>query len=205
MGQEAVCTAHLDGEATDGKALLETDEVIFRGGFRTRVPFREIDAVEVDGDELVLRFGRRTLILGLGARVATTWADKIRNPKSRLDKLGVTPGMRVAIVGTLDDDAFRKELADRVDTVAVRPRRGSDIIFFAAHRTKDLDRLATFARSLAPTGAIWVIRPKGVATISEQDVLARGRAAGLVDTKVVRFSDTHTAEKFVIPVARRPG
>jgi hypothetical protein len=24
-----------------------------------------------------------------------------------------------------------------------------------------------------------------------------------VDVKVVRFSDTHTAEKFVIPVARR--
>jgi hypothetical protein len=30
-----------------------------------------------------------------------------------------------------------------------------------------------------------------------------GKLAGLVDVKVARFSDTHTAEKFVIPVARR--
>jgi hypothetical protein len=26
-----------------------------------------------------------------------------------------------------------------------------------------------------------------------------GQAAGLVDVKVVRFSETHTAEKFVVP------
>jgi hypothetical protein len=30
-----------------------------------------------------------------------------------------------------------------------------------------------------------------------------GKSAGLVDVKVVRFSRTHTAEKFVIPVTRR--
>jgi hypothetical protein len=33
--------------------------------------------------------------------------------------------------------------------------------------------------------------------------MTAGRAAGLVDTKVVRFSETHTAEKFVIPRAKR--
>jgi len=30
-----------------------------------------------------------------------------------------------------------------------------------------------------------------------------GKDAGLVDVKVVSFSDTLTAEKFVVPVARR--
>ena len=30
-----------------------------------------------------------------------------------------------------------------------------------------------------------------------------GKAAGLVDVKVVRLSDTHTAEKYVIPVSKR--
>ncbi|MFL6248779.1 MAG: hypothetical protein ACJ74H_22330 [Thermoanaerobaculia bacterium] len=34
--------------------------------------------------------------------------------------------------------------------------------------------------------------------------IAAGKAAGLVDVKVVRFSDTHTAEKFVIPLKSRP-
>ena len=33
--------------------------------------------------------------------------------------------------------------------------------------------------------------------------MAAGKRAGLVDVKVVSFSETVTAEKFVIPVARR--
>jgi hypothetical protein len=47
------------------------------------------------------------------------------------------------------------------------------------------------------------VRPKGVPEISEKDVMDRGRAAGLVDVKVCAFSATHTAEKLVIPKARR--
>ena len=52
-------------------------------------------------------------------------------------------------------------------------------------------------------GALWIIRPKGVKEITEAETMAAGKAAGLVDVKVVRFSDTHTAEKFVIPLASR--
>jgi hypothetical protein len=48
-----------------------------------------------------------------------------------------------------------------------------------------------------------VIRPKGRPEISERSVMAAGKAAGLVDVKVVAFSSTHTAEKFMIPVANR--
>ena len=33
--------------------------------------------------------------------------------------------------------------------------------------------------------------------------MAAGKRAGLVDVKVVSYSDTHSAEKYVIPVARR--
>jgi hypothetical protein len=48
-----------------------------------------------------------------------------------------------------------------------------------------------------------VVRPKGRTEITEDDVMKAGKAAGLVDVKVVRFSETHTAEKFVIPLSRR--
>jgi hypothetical protein len=34
-------------------------------------------------------------------------------------------------------------------------------------------------------------------------MMRAGQTAGLVDVKVVSFSDTLTAEKFVIPVAKR--
>jgi hypothetical protein len=48
------------------------------------------------------------------------------------------------------------------------------------------------------------VRPKGSKAITEAETMAAGKRAGLVDVKVVSFSETHTAEKFVIPVAARP-
>jgi hypothetical protein len=77
------------------------------------------------------------------------------------------------------------------------------VIFLAANRRDELGRLAALRGSLAPAGAVWVLRPKGDPAISEGDVMSAGKAAGLVDVKVVRFSSTHTAEKLVIPLARR--
>jgi hypothetical protein len=47
------------------------------------------------------------------------------------------------------------------------------------------------------------VRPKGRPEIGEAAVMAAGKAAGLVDVKVVSFSVTHTAEKFVIPAKDR--
>jgi len=59
------------------------------------------------------------------------------------------------------------------------------------------------AGAIRPDGAVWTIRPKGKGGISENDTMAAGKRAGLVDVKVASFSETQTAEKFVIPVARR--
>jgi hypothetical protein len=47
------------------------------------------------------------------------------------------------------------------------------------------------------------VYPKGQKQITENDVLGAGRKSGLKDVKVVGFSPTHTALKFVIPVESR--
>jgi hypothetical protein len=51
--------------------------------------------------------------------------------------------------------------------------------------------------------ALWIVYPKGRTEITERDVLKAGRAAALKDVKVVGFSATHSALKFVIPVSQR--
>ena len=51
--------------------------------------------------------------------------------------------------------------------------------------------------------AIWIVYPKGQRHIREADVMRAGKAAGFTDNKICRFSETHTALRFVIPVARR--
>src|SRR5581483_10551440 len=102
------------------------------------------------------------------------------------------------------DEAFLKELERAVAMVSIgRVLKNSDAIFVGATRISQLSRLESLKASLKPAGAVWIVRPKGRPEISEAAVMAAGKAAGLVDVKVVRFSDTHTAEKFVIPVAAR--
>lgn len=129
-------------------------------------------------------------------------AERYRR-KPRLQKLGVKPEWRASVIG-VDDEAFLAELKAAVAFLAVgRAAPLSDAIFYGVTKESQLPRLETLKKSIRQAGAIWVIRPKGRPEISESSVMAAGKLAGLVDVKVVGFSATHTAEKFVIPLAMR--
>ena len=69
--------------------------------------------------------------------------------------------------------------------------------------SKDLSQISKLAKSLKGAAGLWIVYPKGQKQITENDVIAAGRKSGLKDVKVVGFSSTHTALKFVIPVERR--
>jgi len=123
--------------------------------------------------------------------------------RSLLDKLGVKPGQRIAVVG-IENPEFRKELASRVpDFGRGKPQDDLDLLFYGAESAQALHRLENLVRLIKRDGGIWVIYPKGQAHIRELDVISAGKAAGLVDNKVARFSETHTALRFVIPLVRR--
>jgi len=122
-----------------------------------------------------------------------------------LDKLGVKPGSKVAVVD-LDDAGFVKLLRGRTpDVVKGRPRGPVDLVFMGATELKDLERLADLKGWIEPNGAIWVVRPKGGRSeIRDTDVIAAGLAAGLVDNKIASFSDTHGAMRLVFRLRDRP-
>jgi hypothetical protein len=207
MGFEATCRATLDGTSGRGQALLETTELRFSGDFKARVPLGEVESVKIAGKTLTLKWRGRVLALELGD-AAGKWAEKIKNPPSRLQKLGVKPGMRVAMVGRFDfEPGFAAELEKAGATLAAATSRAPvDILFYALTAPPDLDRIAGLAKRLEPAGALWTLRPKGKDTpVTESETRGAGLRAGLVDVKVAAFSATHTAEKFVIPLAKRKG
>ena len=127
-----------------------------------------------------------------------------------LDKLGVRPGMRVAIVGDLDVDpdgpTIRRDLADRTsDITDGQPLPDTDLVLLLADSTEDLEVLGDLRERIRPAGAIWVISRKGTAaTMRDVEVMAAARERGLVDNKVVAFSAARTSIRLVIPVALRP-
>jgi hypothetical protein len=122
-----------------------------------------------------------------------------------LDKLGVKPGARVAVID-VEVHEFIEEVARRTaDLTRGDARAGSDAIFFGADSVEELARLPALRLLIRPDGAIWVVSRKGKgASIRDVDVIEAAKSAGLVDNKVVSFSDTHTALRLVIPRASRP-
>ena len=113
-----------------------------------------------------------------------------------LEKLGIRPGTAVALVH--GSRAFAAEVRTAGALVRRSPADAEVTLLFAA----DLGDLASLP-TVTGAAALWIVYPKGRKDITENDVLAAGRAAALTDTKVARFSDTHTALKFVVPRSRR--
>jgi hypothetical protein len=203
MGAEVDCRVELNGDSSEGRALLETHELIFRGDFRLKIPFRTISSLRNNDGSLTVAFGDSVAVFHLGSR-ADAWADKIRNPKSRLDKLGIKPDHRVSVV-SLEDDDFVAELRKRTaDVSTARGRSSSDVIFLGAPTKRSLDRLTTMRKNITRAGAVWVVRPKGIkGGLTETDIISAAKSQGLVDVKVVSFSETHSALKLVIPLDQR--
>jgi hypothetical protein len=205
MGAEAKCTVRSGGKSATGTARLEMDVLQFRGAdLRLSIPFKAMKKVVARDGTLTVTSGDGPASFDLGP-AAVKWADKIKNPPSRLDKIGVKPDWRASALG-VEDETFLTELERAVAFLSIgRVAKESDAIFYGVTKEAQLSRLEPLKGGIKANGAIWVIRPKGRPEISEGAVMAAGKRAGLVDVKVVSFSATHTAEKFVIPVAKRPG
>jgi hypothetical protein len=207
VGDQVPCTLRLGEVSSAGTAHLESEELIFRGTSRLVIRFSEVSSATVaPGDELRVTYpGGVVAISGLGHR-AQRWATAITHPKPLLDKLGVKPGMWVAVVGVDDEDFVAQLTRRRAEVTAGAPRSGAtgyDLIFLRIAERGELRRIPALAGRLRPEGALWVLRPKGSPDVGEVEMLDAGRAAGLVDTRVVAFSKVLSAARFVIPTAHR--
>jgi hypothetical protein len=202
MGNEIKCRAQFGKQESEGKALLETSEILFRGGFRLKIPFSAIKTAKAVNGELRMLTAEGRAVFYLGA-AAEKWCDKILHPKSRLEKLGVKPEAKVSFLGSFDPE-FLLEISELTKFVSAgKLSADSECIFFASPSKQDLGALGKITKTMKGAAALWIVYPKGQKQITENDVLAAGRKLGLKDVKVVGFSLTHTALKFVIPLSQR--
>lgn len=211
MGLEARCQARVGERTVEVKALLESDELILRGEHRARLAFASLDSVEASAGQLILHQQGEQIALDLGP-AAERWAEKIRNPRTLLDKLGVKPGMRAATIGLTDANLLQQlrssvlpvELpAGSTPPSADTDGTGLDLVFVQIDNPADLAQLPALRATITQAGAIWALHPKGRRDLKDTDVMAAGKAAGLVDNKVARVSELHSALRFVIPKAAR--
>jgi len=201
MGNELTCTLIHEGKSFCGKALLETSELLFRGETRLKIALGSITAMTARDGELHLRTKEGLAVFRLGPQ-AEKWRKKIAKPRSVVEKLGVKAGQSVSVLGTSLDEFIESLRKQKCLVGKGKIAKDAVWIFLAAAKKQHLRRVPAITPSIRGTTALWIIYRKGQKTISEADVRSAGLKAGLVDVKVVSFSATHTALKFVMRVAK---
>jgi hypothetical protein len=202
MGAEATTTLKIGRRSYEGTALLEADELRFRGDTRLRIALHDVSAVSAKDGVLRVEHTNGVACFALGD-AAERWAEKIRSPRTLADKLGVKRGMRVAVMGVVDEGVLADLAAKGAELVNGSIPDGVALVLFRVEVPAALSQLAAMTTRVARDGAIWVVHPRGVSAVADTVIFAAAKEAGLVYTKVVRFSDTDTAEKLVIPRAAR--
>jgi len=203
MGLEAECTVRVGRKISAGTAQLEGERLIFRGEFRLEIPFEDIRSIAVEANALIVSTADQEARFELGAGVADRWIQLIKQPKGLFEKLEIGQSTRVAVVD-IRDAAFLTALRRRAASVAEgRVPQGAPVIFFGVETKDALRKIQLLRARMTDAGVLWLIRQKGSKAVAETEVYQAVRAAGLVDTKVVAFSKTHTAHKCVIPLELR--
>jgi hypothetical protein len=205
MGNESTCQAQIGNRQLTGKASLETTELLFRptdGSQRLKIPFSSIKSASASDGKLHIQTAEALSIFDLGP-IADKWCHKILHPKTRTEKLGIKSATSISLLGTFAPD-FKKEFraaTKKITESKIDP--AAEIIFLAAASKKDLAPVPKIAKTLKGAAALWIVYPKGKKELTELEVIQSGRNSGLKDVKVVGFSPTHTALKFVLPLANR--
>jgi hypothetical protein len=202
VGAEARTTLKIGRQSYEGTALLETDELRFRGDTRMRIALRDVSAVSAKDGILRVEHANGVACFVLGD-AAEAWAEKIRSPRTLADKLGVKRGMQVAVIDVDDRDILDDLEAKGAQLVIGSVPQDAMMVLFRIVRPSQLATLGAMTSRIARDGAIWVVHPRGDATVADTIIFAAARDAGLTYTKVVRFSERDTAEKLVIPRAAR--
>jgi hypothetical protein len=129
--------------------------------------------------------------------------------RALVDKLGVKPGARVALIGAPEGFESALEPLPAGATVRRRLSRGTDLaVMFTMRRAELARRWVQATRDVGPMGVLWVAWPKkasGVVTdMNEHAMREVVLPTGWVDVKVCAIDDTWTGMKCVLRLERRP-
>ena len=198
MGREAICLCNWAGTKTEVKALLETNEIILRGGIRRRVPLKKLSNVKVQSDRLCFEVDHEPVQLFLGTSMAESWVKKVKaQPRSLAQKLGITDKTVVRTFGNITDKALLHALEQAAQ---VSPRDADLIVAFVDTPESLNTTLRDAGRLLSQSVPIWLVYPKGPGhPLNESAIRTTLRAQSLMDTKVASVSTELTALRFNLP------
>ena len=175
--------------------LLEEKALTFRGDTRLAIPLAII-ARDRRRTMARLAFRRAAASWCWSSGAAAKWARRMTSPPSRLEKLGVKAGMRSRPGRRSTIAALVEDSESRGAAIASSARVAAlDLIFFARTSAPPISHQLgrRSPRGFEPAGAIRLVRAKGRQARADHGGASRWpprKRAGLVDVKVVSYSDT---------------
>jgi hypothetical protein len=197
VGREATCKCEWAGTTADVKVLLESGEIILRGGIRKRLSLSEVKQVKVAADRLCFTAGRDPVQLFLGSDAAERWAAAISIPPPSLArKLGIATNTIVRTIGSIDDRALQSAL-DEAERISAKD---SGLIVAYVDTPASLHEALRIAMpQLLKNVPIWIVHAKGSGhPLDETAIRSLLRDNGMMDTKVASVSDKLSALRFCL-------
>lgn len=194
MGREAQCQCQVDDQIAEAKALLESDALLLRGGFKRRYALTDLSRLRVEGERLCFDASGEHVALSLGAKPAASWLKKINAPPPTLAvKLGLSPEHKGLVIGALDVPALLEALQ------GVRAELPAEARIALAVVGSDAQLQAAIAAHAGLPNArhLWIIHPKGPnSKLTDATVRRLMLDAGYVDSKTSAVSASLTATRY---------
>lgn len=192
MGRDTETIARWQGKTAEVRAVLESGEIILRGGIQERIPRASISAMTVDQGWLTLATDRGALVLELGEVEASRWLAALQKPVPTLaQKLGASADCRAFVLGVVEDAELAAALAGgQAATLAE-----AGVLLAVLEVPGDLDAAFGVASS-APELMLWCVYPKGRAAVSDAMVRGYLRERGYIDSKACAVSARLTATRY---------
>lgn len=204
MGKESTTVVRVDGNAAKCRVLLEPATLICRDGHKRTFEHAKMKRLAAKNGVLSFEYESVRVELDLG-KAAATWLEAIKNPRTRVQKLGITPGAKVVVLSKPADEDIQDLEAALGAAPARRLASNTDLVFCFAEEPDELSRLADIEPKLADKGAVWVLWPKGRKDFAHEDVVVAAKHAGLVQTKSIGFSERFSGLRLVRPAGGAKG
>ncbi|HEY0786137.1 MAG TPA: hypothetical protein VGD62_09720, partial [Acidobacteriaceae bacterium] len=194
-GRESRCDCNWDGISAKSRALLESSELILRGGISKRIPFAAMRNVHGLQSDLSFRFDGASVTLRFPWPIAVSWAKRISSPPPALaKKLGISEGTAVLFQGAPSSEELQAALG--IGNAA--SWSNCEVAVAEIHTTEQLDEVLRSATALRDGVSLWTVFRKGRGhAVSETLIRDTARQLGWRDSKVASVSSDWTGLRFV--------
>lgn len=193
MGLEANILCHKSDDTYEIKAILESRELILRGGLKMRILIKDILNPKIENEILEFEYNDEKYRFELGD-MSQKWYQKIISPpKSLAQKLGLKNDTKLHLLNEFSSDEVNLALQNR----QIHDLENAQIIFAQIQNSDDLEFIHKKIEQLKSNFAIWLIYQKGKnAILKENQIREFMRQNGFMDNKISAIDDIWTSTRY---------